>query len=153
MGLRWSKIVDCKAKVCSTIDCNNYYGVSMAKKHSFFDDLGKLFESAMSNAANLKNETSVAMRKKFDDIIGRMDIVTHEEFGAMKKMLEKVHKELEAVKKHLKLPASPLDASVMKKATKKVAKTAKPAVKKAQSIVKKAEKVVKKVASKTNGEK
>lgn len=92
----------------------------MSKKHNFLDDLSKLFQSALSNAANMRQEAKKTMHHKFEDLMCKMDLAHKEELDVVRKLAQKNHKEIEAIKAHLGL----------KKTTEKKASTQKASVKK-----------------------
>lgn len=93
----------------------------MSKKHNFVDDLSKLFQSALSNAANLGQEAKKSMHHKFEELVSKMDIAHKEELDVVRKMAQKNHKEIQAIKEHLGLKSKPASANEGK-----VAKVAKP---------------------------
>lgn len=79
----------------------------MSKKHNFVDDLSKLFQSALSNAANLGQEAKKSMHHKFEELMSKMDLAHTEELDVVRKMAQKNHKEIQAIKEHLGLKSKP----------------------------------------------
>jgi len=73
----------------------------MSKKH-LMEDLAKLFESALSNAANLKHEARQSFTHKFEEIVKRMDLVNQQELAAVRKLAQKNSKDIAELKKQLK---------------------------------------------------
>ena len=75
----------------------------MSKKHHILEDLAKLFESLLSNAANLKHEARQSFTNKFEEIIKRMDLVNQTDLAAVRKLAQKNSKEIAELKKELKI--------------------------------------------------
>lgn len=90
----------------------------------FLDDLAKLAGSAFSSASAIREEIEARFRQRFEAMFQRMDLVTREEFEAVRAMAVKAREENEALAARL----AALEASQgVAKPRKTRAKAAKPA--------------------------
>lgn len=93
----------------------------MSKKHNFLNDLSKLFQSALSNAANLGQEAKSSLSNKFEEIVRNMDLAHKEELDVVRKLTQKNSKDIEEIKLHLGIKAKKASTS-LKARTKKTSK-------------------------------
>ena len=63
----------------------------------FFDDLSKVMTSAMGVAQGAKTEAETAMKSWMDRWLADRDLVTREEFDAVRAMAQKAREENEAL--------------------------------------------------------
>jgi BMFP domain-containing protein YqiC len=69
----------------------------MQTNNRFFDDLAKLATGAMGAAAGLRTEFETMMKDRLQRILADMDLVTREEFEAVRAMAVKARTEQEAL--------------------------------------------------------
>jgi BMFP domain-containing protein YqiC len=69
----------------------------MAQDNKLFQDLGKLASSAMSTAANAKNELTSFVKLQIEMFMKSMNFVTKEEFEVVKKLAEKNSMDLKKI--------------------------------------------------------
>lgn len=82
----------------------------MQTTSSVFDDLARLMTGAMGMAQGVQDEAKSFMRSQADRFIAEMDLVTREEFEAMKKLAEEAKAESAALSARL----AALEASIVK---------------------------------------
>lgn len=70
----------------------------MQPGNRFFDDLSRLMTSAMGVAQGAKAEAETAMKSMMDRWLASRDLVTREEFDAVRAMAQKAREENEALK-------------------------------------------------------
>ncbi len=98
----------------------------MQSQNRFFDDLSRLATGAAGTMAGMGREMETRMKEKFQDMLGGMDLVTREEFEAVKEMAANARTEADALRARLdKLegaqvpaPAKPKKAPAKKTAPK-----------------------------------
>ncbi len=73
----------------------------MSTNNRFFDDIGKMMTSAAGVAKGARDEAETAMRGQVERWLANMDLVTREEFDAVREMALKAREENEALKKRL----------------------------------------------------
>lgn len=56
----------------------------MQTDNRFLDDLAKVASGAIGSLTGLRHEMETRMQQQFERIVGRMNLVTREEFEAMK---------------------------------------------------------------------
>jgi len=95
-------------------------------QNRILDDLARVASSAIGVAAGMREEIEVRLREQFERVLSRMDLVTREEFDAVRAMAAKARDEQEA----LTARVAALEAALEKTGS-KAAKTAKPAAKRA----------------------
>ena len=61
----------------------------MQTQNPFLDDLAKVAAGAVGGLAGIKHEIETRLREQFERILGRMDLVTREEFEVVKAMAAK----------------------------------------------------------------
>lgn len=70
----------------------------MQSNNKIFDDLSQLATNAMGVAKGAADEAQTAMNSWVDRWLAERDLVTREEFDAMKAMVEKQRKEITTLK-------------------------------------------------------
>ena len=70
----------------------------MQTKNKIFDDLGQLMTNAMGVAQGAKDEANTAMKSMMDRWLADRDLVTREEFDAVRAMAQKAREENDALK-------------------------------------------------------
>ena len=70
----------------------------MQPGNRIFDDLSKLMTNAMGVAQGAKAEAETAMKSMMDRWLASRDLVTREEFDAVRAMAQKAREENEALK-------------------------------------------------------
>lgn len=91
----------------------------MQTRNKIFDDISQLMTNAMGVAQGAKDEAETAMKGWIDRWMADRDLVTREEFDAVRAMAQKAREENEALKARL-------DAlETVNKSVKRAAKTAK----------------------------
>lgn len=87
----------------------------MQSQNRFFEDLAKLASGAAGTLAGVGREMEGSMRQAVERMIGGMDLVSRDEFEAVKAMAATARAEAEALKARLDAlegrtaPASPAD--------------------------------------------
>ena len=69
----------------------------MQTQNRFFDDLARLANGAMSAAAGLRQEVDQLIRQQFERFIADRDLVSREDFEAVRDMATKARAEQEAL--------------------------------------------------------
>jgi len=67
----------------------------MQTENRFFDDFAKMAGGAFNALGAIKSEVENQMRQQFETLLGRMKLVTREEFDATQAMLAKARAEQE----------------------------------------------------------
>ncbi|EYD70802.1 accessory factor UbiK family protein [Limimaricola hongkongensis] len=70
----------------------------MQSRNKIFDDLSQLMTNAMGVAQGAKDEANNAMKSMLDRWLAERDLVTREEFDAVRMMAQKAREENEALK-------------------------------------------------------
>lgn len=86
-------------------------------QNRIFDELGRLFTNAAGAAQGVRQEIETVIKGQAERLIADMDLVTREEFEAVRAMAQLAREENEALKARIEA----LEAAVAKKATKKAA--------------------------------
>lgn len=73
----------------------------MQTTNKLLDDLARVASGALGVAAGMRDEVENAMRQRFARVLGDLDLVTREEFDAVKAMAAKARSEEEALKLRL----------------------------------------------------
>lgn len=73
----------------------------MQTQSSIFDELAKLMTGAMGVAQGVQDEARTFLRAQADRVATEMDLVTREEFEAMKQLAQDARSEAEALKERL----------------------------------------------------
>jgi len=63
----------------------------------FLDDMARVTSGALGLMARVKDEVAVLVRQQFDNLLGNMELVSREEFEAVKAMAAKARAEQEAL--------------------------------------------------------
>jgi BMFP domain-containing protein YqiC len=70
----------------------------MQTSNKLLDDLARVASGALGVAAGMREEVESAMRQRFARVLGDLDVVTRDEFEAIKAMAVKARTEEEALK-------------------------------------------------------
>lgn len=70
----------------------------MQTTNKLLDDLARVASGALGVAAGMRDEAETAMRQHFARVLGDMDLVTRDEFEAVKAMAAKARSEEDALK-------------------------------------------------------
>jgi BMFP domain-containing protein YqiC len=73
----------------------------MQNQNPFFEDFSRLMSSVAGTMAGAGREAETRMRERFREMMGGMDMVSREEFEAVKTMAAEAKAELEALKAEL----------------------------------------------------
>ncbi len=73
----------------------------MSTNNRIFDDIGKMMTSVAGVAKGARDEAETAVRGQVERWLSDMDLVTREEFDAVREMAMKAREENEALKKRL----------------------------------------------------
>ena len=119
---------------------------TMQTQNRILDDLARVASSAIGVAAGMREELEVRLREQFERVLSRMDLVTREEFDAVRAMAAKARDEQEA----LTARVAALEAALAKAGPKAAPKAAR---KTAQKTVKSAAKRAASKRAKTTGPK
>lgn len=84
-------------------------------QNRIFDELGRLFTNAAGAAQGVRQEIETVIKGQAERLIADMDLVTREEFEAVRAMAQLAREENEALKARIEA----LEAAVAKKTTKK----------------------------------
>ena len=97
----------------------------MQTQNRLLDDLARVASGAIGVATEMRGEVEAQMRTQFERVLSRFDLVTREEFDAVKAMAVKAREEQEDLAARL----AALEASLA--ASSPAAKTRKPSARKA----------------------
>ncbi len=67
----------------------------MQSQNRFLDDLARVASGALGVAAGMREEVESRLRDQFERVLARMDLVTRDEFEAVKEMAAKARAEQE----------------------------------------------------------
>jgi len=73
----------------------------MQVDNKLLDDLARVAGGAFGALSNLREEAEAQMRQQFERILSRMDMVTREEFDAVRAMAAKAREEQEALSERI----------------------------------------------------
>jgi BMFP domain-containing protein YqiC len=73
----------------------------MQTNNRLFDDFARMASGAMNAAAGVREEFEVLVRRQLERLLERMDLVSREEFDAVKAMAAKARSEQEALAKRV----------------------------------------------------
>lgn len=96
----------------------------MQSEKRIFDDLAKMVNGVAGTFAGAGREAEANMRERMREWVGGLDLISREEFDAVKEMAIKARTENEALKKRidaLEGKSTPAKAAVKKPAAKKPA--------------------------------
>ena len=91
----------------------------MQSDNRFFDDAAKLAGGAIGTLAGLRREVEALARQQVERLLARMDLVTRDEFEAVKEMAAKARAEQE----DLSIRLAALEAKTLPKRSAKPKKT------------------------------
>ncbi|MDJ0971556.1 MAG: accessory factor UbiK family protein [Kiloniellales bacterium] len=94
----------------------------MQSQNRLLDDLAKVATSAMGTLSGVREEVEAQVRQRLERVLGQMDLVTREEFDAVKAMAAKARAEQEALEARL----AALEAKLAGKAGATKGRAAKP---------------------------
>ena len=99
----------------------------MQTQNRLLDDLARVATGALGVAAGMRGEIEARLRDQFDRILSNMDLVTREEFDAVKAMAAKARAEQETLARRVAALETQLGAKAgtgakLKKAAKKSAR-------------------------------
>ncbi len=69
----------------------------MQSQSRLLEDLARVASSAMGVASGMREEVETRLREQFERVLARMDLVTREEFEAVRAMAVKAREEQEAM--------------------------------------------------------
>ena len=70
----------------------------MQNQNPFFEDLSRMMSSMAGTMAGAGREAETRMREKFREMMGGLDMVSREEFEAVKTLASEARAEIEALK-------------------------------------------------------
>ena len=70
----------------------------MEKYNILFKNMAKLVEMGFISSKGLKKEVENALKFKVEEMLGKLNLVSREEFEVQKKVIEKLHKEIANLK-------------------------------------------------------
>ena len=70
----------------------------MQNQNPFFEDLSRLMSSMAGTMAGASREAETRMREKFREMVGGIDMVSREEFEAVKALAAEARAEIEVLK-------------------------------------------------------
>jgi BMFP domain-containing protein YqiC len=100
----------------------------MQTQNRFLDDLARVATGALGAFTGMRDEVETRMKEQFERVLGRMNLVTREEYDAVKAMAAKARAAQEALEKRVaaleaKLGGSREKASTESKSTLASART------------------------------
>ena len=99
----------------------------MQNSNRFFDDLAKMANGAVSVATGMRQEVEQMVRQQFERFLSDRDLVSRDEFDAVRVMAEQARAENEALAARLaalETAAKPKTTTAKKTASRTTAKTA-----------------------------
>ena len=66
----------------------------MEKNNYFLRNIAKVVEAGLISSRDLKKEAENALKIKLEEILGKLNLVSREEFEVQKKRIEKLQKDL-----------------------------------------------------------
>ncbi len=103
----------------------------MQTQNKLLDDLARVASGAIGVAAGMRDEVEARLRDQFERVLGRMDLVTREEFEAVRAMAIKAREEQEILSERVAALEAALETTP-KGAAKGGTKARKPAAAKAK---------------------
>jgi BMFP domain-containing protein YqiC len=76
-------------------------GQPMQSQNRFFDDLARVASGAVGALSGVRGEVEARLREQLERVLAGMDLVTREEFEAVKAMASKARAEQEDLAKRL----------------------------------------------------
>ncbi len=83
----------------------------MQNQNQMFEDLSRLLSSIGGTMAGAGREAEAKMKERFREAVGGIDMVSRDEFEAVKAMAAETKAELEALKANLGQPSTPKPAN------------------------------------------
>ncbi len=83
----------------------------MQSQNRFLDDLARVASGALGVAAGMREEVESRLRDQFERVLARMDLVTREEFDAVRAMAVKAREEQETLTERLAALEATLQAA------------------------------------------
>jgi BMFP domain-containing protein YqiC len=114
----------------------------MQTQNKLLDDLARVASGAIGVAAGMREEVEARLRDQFGRVLGRMDLVTREEFEAVRAMAIKAREEQEILSERVAALEAALETTpkgAAKGAAKGGTKARKPAAAKAKPRRKRAD--------------
>lgn len=93
----------------------------MQTNNRLFDDLARVANGAAGTFAGLKGEMEAVVKERLNRMLSEMDLVTREEFDAIKAVAQAARMEQEALVKRVDELEAKLEAALKKPAAKKTA--------------------------------
>ncbi|MEK9847579.1 MAG: accessory factor UbiK family protein [Rhodospirillaceae bacterium] len=90
----------------------------MQSKNKFFDDAAKMFGGTASALIGLRREIETLIQQQFERFLASMDLVTRDEFEAVRQMALKARSEQEALVARIELLEKKIDAKQIPKSRK-----------------------------------
>lgn len=111
----------------------------MQTQNKLLDDLARVASGALGVAAGMREEVEARLRDQFERVLGHMDLVTREEFEAVRAMAVKAREEQESLSERVAALETALKAKSGTRAN-AATKARKPAAAKAKTRAKAAAK-------------
>jgi BMFP domain-containing protein YqiC len=73
----------------------------MQTQNRFFDDLARIAAGAMGTLSGMRSEVETRIREQLERVLAGMDLVSRDEFEAVKAMAAKAREENEELKKQI----------------------------------------------------
>ena len=73
----------------------------MQSQNRFFDDLARIAAGAIGTLSGMRSEVETRVREQFERVLAGMDIVSRDEFEAVKAMAAKARSEQEDLQKRI----------------------------------------------------
>jgi hypothetical protein len=75
--------------------------MAMQSQSRFFDDLARVAAGAVGTLSGIRSEVESRLREQFERVLGGMDLVTRDDFEAVKAMAAKARSEQEDLAKRV----------------------------------------------------
>ena len=82
----------------------------MQTRNPLFNDLAKVAGAALGVAGGVRDELEAQIRSRLDRVLAQMDLVTREEFEAVREMAAKAREEQESLREEVAALHAKLDA-------------------------------------------
>jgi BMFP domain-containing protein YqiC len=83
----------------------------MESQNRFFDDVARVASGAMGAISGVRGEVEARLRDQLERVLAGMDLVSREEFEAVKAMAAKAREEQELLRRQLEALEARLDGS------------------------------------------
>ena len=74
----------------------------MEKNNDFLRNIAKMVEAGLISSRDLKKEVENVLKIKLEEILGKLNLVSRDEFEIQKKIIEKLGRDIAAQKKRKK---------------------------------------------------